>query len=267
VVISYSGPIPRKDDLTVISYLPGKMQYFYINRDGFGQTDVSYNTPGLYPVKIFSNNLQLASASVLVESEGWLKFIRSGGKEIPVSEKRRSQIQTKISKEKVVKVGLDTTKRFYTVFKNFKTFGIEGEQFTFETDVFNTQSTVEPRDELFTLKIRCENYPVILQFAKWIPRNGFFVQFSETIYDVPKRKRLVEFLLTSPGWQKIKVTSEDFKIKVWLNGKPIYEESYTKPLGPILGLEYDFAGAGEIRSSVISNNKRKIWNGVPGNSN
>jgi len=259
VAFNYSGPVPDPSDLTVISTEGGKMQYFNINKDGFGKMTYSYKEPGLYHAKIFSNNHQLAFCPVLVNSNGWLMSAKNENTTKNFYPDTSFRNPLGISKSECYQEGIDTNNRFYTSVKQFRRFGLNGDSFTFTSVLRNPKSGKELNDGLLTMKIRCGNFPIIFQIARWTPRNGFFVQLSEKLFENEERKSFTNLVTSLWDWRKITVTTGGKKIRILLDNTLVLEDSYKLPLGEVLGLEFEFAGAGEIGNIKLSDYRGIVW--------
>jgi hypothetical protein len=248
VTFAYSGPVPDPADLTVITCESGKMQYFQINPEGFGQSSYLYEQPGLYHAKVFSNNRQLAFSPVLVESEDWLVSARVDNKDFNLIKAKPKNDELSFSTKDLSKAGIDTFGRFHSRMRQFKDYGYSGDSLSFSIELQNQAVNNENRDQLVSIRLRCGNYPLIIQLARWMPRDGFFVQISEKLFETPERKKFNNLIQPLDHWQKLTIKTFRNQTQVWLGDKELLREKFKLPYGSLLGIELDFVGKGSFRN-------------------
>jgi len=259
VKFNYQGPVSDPDDLTVIRLESGLMENFDINSAGYGSRKHTFDKPGIYPIRIFCNRHQLAYFPFLVPSLYWSATIRKGVKikELPIEPDEFPFLH--LNNAILKKSGIDSNSRFSTSLARFKDYGLSGDNFTFTSAIRNNQTKPELKDQLSKILIRCANNSIHLQFAKILPRHGFFIQISDNYLSKGNLSKDSGFVQPLENWRVVKVQTKNKNCKVWIDNKLILEENYTLPLGDVVGLEYIFVGSGEVKNLQLSDKRGKIW--------
>ena len=217
------------------------LQYLNINTQSKqGSTTHTYTEPGLYHIKIFSNKQTLAELPVTIPSKDWMGRVH-------FTEKDREAIDFNvhgIDKEKLAALLPKEPIRFWTSYRYFNNFSIEGETFILKSRFRNTPANNETRDGNTFLEVNGEHNDIRVQLANNSSSIKFFQVFSEQkteTLDGP-----LAFRTHLSDWQELIIKNDHQTVTVFLNGKELYQTTYKEPIGTIKGLQFSFIGLGEI---------------------
>jgi hypothetical protein len=208
-----------------------------------------YNIPGHYQVSLMQGEQVLSTLEVKMQSSGWVGtvYLKKNDVEI-INEKTMHQLKDKLylSPSQLQSAGIDTNQVNWVEFRNFRDYGVNGDNFVFETRFKNNvaEGGLECLESIFRL-IDAEDNLLRLQFIQPGCSRWAVIQFSEIELD-GKFADLTRFSTNLSQWQHLKMEVKNKTARVYLEDKLIYQSAYQKPVGPIKGIIYNFRGSGAV---------------------
>lgn len=216
----------------------------------------TYQVPGVFHPKLVINNQPIDSVQVVAKSNGWVFFFQK-----PFETSRfwmDNMVQTPsykefmtLSRRELLRYGFDTTGIYYTTHRNIRDFGISADDFKLEVKFRNGPGTggISCYDSRFTVLGEHSNSLVWMmeenchQFCE--------LKFGENHYE-GETSDLSYLARDLTRWNILIMEVEEKTAAVYFNDEKIYEESYTRPSGEIMGLEARFKGSGMVEYILLT---------------
>jgi hypothetical protein len=208
------------------------------------QVSHTYEKPGYYQAKIFSNKEVLATESILVETGGWQCTVYQHENPIPVSYKPILGSLTMVPAE-LSKASVDTSQQFHLTFQNYRNINLCGDSFTFAARLRSIPNHTNGYLPKVQIKLVFGNKPVFLSFDSSATSVTIYNQISDVI--LPEKDQKKFFRKSISQWSDIRFTTSNQTAKVFFNDKEIYTTTYNDHLGSLKGLEFRFRGIGEVQ--------------------
>ena len=227
---------------------------------GKGRISHTYYRIGHYSIKIFSNKILLAKSNVLISNSSWAAFCLQGNFEKWIEPKIGKGF-LRLSGAEIANNGLDTSRPIWTSFELYKTFEDLGDDFVVEGRIRNPPNTHNHFLPKVQFKLTFENERCFITLDTSDSVKDIYCKFGE--FTVPVADQKANFRRSIGNWSTLKMEVINKNVKVYLNGKQLYNCAYKTPLGKLNGLEFRFRGLGEIDELKIVNlNKELIYHEV-----
>ncbi|MEO9964960.1 MAG: hypothetical protein ABJF11_04180 [Reichenbachiella sp.] len=210
-----------------------------------------YYYPGYFRSKFVADEIVLKEADVYIETQGWQATINT--EPLPVYLSDKDLIKTnhlRLSENGLKHLGRHYKPVSFHYYKREE--NILGSDFEFETAI---------RYAMANRVSACKYAKVVLHFSEGvfliplvIP--GCVGEANLIVMDnfiSGKSNDLSAFGVSLQDWQKINVSATDNRLSIDLAGQPIYTASFKMDPGHLVGISYQFDGAGEIDYLRLSN--------------
>ncbi|RYU97445.1 hypothetical protein [Emticicia agri] len=220
-----------------------------VTKGNHQQTDIYY-LPGYYMAKLIADDSIIREIPVHIKTDDWVIAAHQNTIENKILLSKywlpdgivgvRSSILTSHK--------IDIAEPFILTFHHSRDLKIDGNNFVFSSD-FKIDSTgiVCPATALL-LKGEHE-YMYINLSAKGCESN-LNMNIAERKFD-GKNIDLTAFGTSVYNWQHIKVTNQNQKVSIQLNGKEIFQTTYAKSLGELKEVGFIFKGNGIIKEARV----------------
>lgn len=149
------------------------------------------------------------------------------------------------TKKTLFSVGMDTTRIVVLHLENFRRTGANADSFALKTRLKNVS---------FWPAIRCYSVYVDVLGSKNKIRfkltNEGCSSFGEFVLSEKKGTGrtgdLSEFTIDIKKWTDVEIKNENRNVKVKINSNEVFDETYTQPLGEIVGVSLQFHGSGYV---------------------
>lgn len=219
-----------------------------------------YEEPGRYYAVLKQNKRPLGLATVYLKSAGWVATARmmyDTTRVYPIEVPGLFQgNKNSISAREVARAGVDTNRTFFIDFTNSQPTEIDGDNFDLIARVQTSPDRAGVRCSQVRLTLFGESSRHRIDVMKPGCLHWANLQLSEVIKE--GQLEAMDFLgadLRDGGTLELKV--EDKHARLYINGKQVYETTYSQSLKKIYGLDIMFAGVGTIHSVSLTDLKTK----------
>ncbi|MBT28527.1 MAG: hypothetical protein CMO01_02620 [Thalassobius sp.] len=224
------------------------------------QFTTMYYYPGVHQAKLIANDSIIKETPIRINTNGWLAFARYNYTDkIPVY--FRDEIQKdgvlSVSKQQLAESKIDLSKNpivsYYCV-DNFT--GLSSGNFTFETrlkcdSVFNITCPY-----VFICLLGEYDMNIIPLTTKGCVGN-VNLKFGDTTH-TGKNHDLSVFGAEVYQWQDLKVEARNNKAIITINEHQKYEIPFSKDIGEVTGISFNFTGTGSVDYVRLLNGEKKL---------
>jgi hypothetical protein len=209
----------------------------------------TYQIPGYYQVQLKKKEDTIAINKVLAMSETWDSYFVQESNlgefwlDNEIEQYRDSLGYLYFSPKKLIDKGFDTSKVFYIHNRLFREFGIDGDNFEFETRFKSTKDLGGITCYDFVMRLVCEKNLNYINLVENGCSQYSGIRFGETALS-GGRDNLSDFKINVEDWNVLSVTVKQKQVEVFINNELIYKEKYQQPNGKIVGIENVFKGSG-----------------------
>lgn len=225
----------------------------------------TYQIPGQYVIKLKSEGKNVVKKKVLAKSDGWESFFNP---EIAIGD---YWLDNKIPKSAMLNnlyyapkyldsVGFNTNQVYYLSNRFYNEFNIDGDNFELNAKFKNSEDLGGITCFDFIIRIICENETNNIKLMENGCSQFSGMKIGETVLS-GVNKDLSAFKFNLNTWNYLKIKTNNRFAQVYINRNKIFEGSYTKPNGNIVGLEIIFKGSGmldNLRLKDLKTNKKYI---------
>jgi hypothetical protein len=219
-----------------------------INREHKQMTSVYYY-PGHYNAKLVLNDKVIKEHSLLIATEGWLGMgSRDESADIPVYlplQKIQKEGALYASPEVLAAHKIDTRKDFYVGYSNARDFGVNGDHFMLEASVKNNMEEGGLTCQESFIFIDGEKGVIWFTLSALGCVGNASLRFGD-VFVSGQNNDLSAFGTDLSVWNQIKCIVKNKEVEILLNDKRIYSLAYEEPIGKIMGLNFNFHGAGAV---------------------
>jgi hypothetical protein len=210
-----------------------------------GSVTAWYQIPGHFKVQVVANGKPASEKlPVHVLSDGWVAGV-SKEREFNPWDFRKLPYEGRLyfDRAQAHAMHADTSRLYWSEWRNVRDFGVDGDNFTFETRVKNSAAEGGLKCQDVLLRLFGEREDLRVQFVqpgcfRWVA-----VRFAE-IEKSGDTEDLSAFGQEIGQWADVKIQVKNRQAAVFFNGKRIYEAAYRQPVGMIKGISYKFFGTG-----------------------
>lgn len=257
VNVEYAIPPGLREDLLLVSFGDGRLDFAQIDSSGNGHLTHRYTDYGYYPVKLFSNRRLVSLIPVLITNPTWLVAASNDGHRdvVYVKPALREGVLTLREKD-AYRFVQDTLTRVSTQFRKFRDFGADGDNCTTEFRIrcpANASNTHTPKVHV-KLSFKNETAHITLDNSN-TARN---IYHKVADYTMPVAEQLRIFRQDVSDWSVLSFETKNKTYRIRLNDKLLYEGRYNSALGALYGMNLRFVGIGEIDHILVYNSKGNL---------
>lgn len=212
-----------------------------------------YEYPGLFSTAIFSNSKRISEKSIVrVKTEGWQSlayYIANPSKReryYPVPVIKKSHEGTYSPKmHDLFLLGMDTTQLIETRLDNFFYGQQNGDSFSFSTRLKNDGKWSAVRCNTTVIYITGEHGSLMFKFVKPGCSLWLELRLSEK-HTTGVNTDLSNLAIDLTSWRDVRIENQSQTIHLYIDGKQVLTDSYTKSIGNIAGISYTFHGTGSV---------------------
>lgn len=281
-LISTEGRIPKSAEFEYTT--PNSKDSFSICYDGYFEpipvpngikmkSTYYYQYPGYFKVRMWKKKVIVSeSTPVYLQTNGWEAFgLYHQQKQLehffPISvDKMTKNGIFSPTKDDIRSLGMDTNKLVEIRMENYKPTGSNGDNFTLETTLKNSDVWSQSNCNSVFLVITGRKESIKLHFTN--PGCSYWIRFrlSEKMLN-NKNDNLSDFVFNLAEWQKLRVENRNKNISIFVNDIKRYSNYYNETIGEIVGVTVIFQGNGYLKNYLLSDlNGREIFK-FPGNMN
>jgi len=222
-----------------------------------------YYYPGYHRAKLILNETIVKQHDIHITTNGWLGLVRYRMDQlIPTylpSNKLIVNGRLFVSEEVLKQNNIAVGEKEYSVsYYNVRDFeGLSGDNFILETEIMSKLDEGALTCQDMMMFIMCENG----RQAFSIGEAGCAANLNLKTMDewvLGRENDLSMFGCDMDKWNKVTYSVKDNTINISLNDKHIYEVSYEKSAGRIIGLHYFFNGTGSVNYVKLLDENKKI---------
>ncbi|MEP1780754.1 hypothetical protein [Reichenbachiella sp.] len=210
-----------------------------------------YYYPGYFRSKFVADEVVLKETDVYIETEGWQSTINTNP--LPVYLSDKDLIKTgalRLSENGLKHLGRHYEPVSFHYYKREK--NISGDHFNFETSI---------RYDMANKVSACKYAKVVLHFSEGVFLIPFVIpgcvgEANLLVMDnfiSGQKNDLSAFGISLDDWQKIAISSLNKHLSIYINDQEIYSAKYQMEPGHLVGISYQFDGAGEVDYLTLSN--------------
>lgn len=220
-----------------------------------------YYYPGHFNAKLVVDNNIIMEHGLLIPTNGWLGFIDGAENNVAPTYFYPKELikEGHMQADKSVMVGekASTSHNFFITYSNAKDFGLNGDDFTLETTIKNS---------LAEGGLTCQQSYIYLDGESGLI--GFPVSALGCVGSIGleagdvnisgKNSDLSSFGADLNEWTKIKCIAKNKKVAFFINDRLVYTVAYKEPIGKIMGINFNFHGAGAVDFVRLYDGKLKL---------
>lgn len=220
-----------------------------------------YYYPGFHKAKLIANDSILKRFSVHITTDGWMPLIRySLLDNIPIYLKKNHHVTNgalHIAQNDLISSNVNFDKDFVLSYYNVREFeNTYSDNFLLDTrivcDSINTIACPG-----FELVVICEAHIFFVRMmGKGCERN-IGIKMGEVYHDGIKSD-LSAFGRDLHQWQRLQIQIVDKQARIYLDKQPVYTINFKNDFGKVVGLVYNFTGAGAVDYVKLKNGANKL---------
>ena len=230
-----------------------------------GNKTISYffQSPGIFRVRMLANEKVVSdTTTVIVETKGWQSlayYFEQDYKKrffsIPIKNLENSYFHPRT--EDLISAGMDISKIIVLRLDNFHPTGVDGDNFSLNTTVKNTDHWTGVHCNSIYLRIFGRKETIDFRFTN--PGCSYWIscKFGEKTFNLTNGD-VSDFVFDISEWQNIRVENKNKQLDLFVNNVKRFTNSYNKSLGEIVGVSILFHGNGYVKSYQLTDLKQKV---------
>lgn len=219
-----------------------------IYKKNYTLTDIYYE-PGYHNAKLIVNNKMVKSVGVSIPTDKWMFYaIETVPKSMPLYIKKENFIQNgalQISKDDLPGSNIDLQKSYHYVYSFFPSkFTVPADNFILKARVRMDNVRNEPCP-MIMYEVYTQHYFMYFRTTPTGCSSTNNAQFGELQLN-GKIHNLSAFGTDVTKWQEVEMIVKDRQVKIYLDKKAIFENSYTQTAGMITGIGFISNGLCEV---------------------
>ena len=210
-----------------------------------------YYYPGYYVAKLVLNDQVIKEFPLLITTDGWIALYKKNYmQEIPVYLKNIDPVKNGrlyISVEDLETNKIANDKDYFIGFYNAADYGeVYSDNFGFETLVRNDPAEGGLTCQYAAITLQCQDGVIITSFSDpgctsnlALAAGNIFLNGSDNDLSV--------FGIDLTGWRKIRYNVVNRNIIIRVDNKEIYQLTFKRHMGKIIGISYNFYGCGSVK--------------------
>lgn len=233
-----------------------------VTKENHFQTFIYYY-PGFHVARLTIDGKIIKRQKINISTAGWEAVVDDDVSQdipryIPNNEIVRDG-RLYVSKEMLVKqeVPVEDKNFFVNYFNVGNLDSVSAANFTLETSIRNDPAEGALVCQYSQVTLICENGMISIPFCYPGCASKAHLHVAEVFRDGNKND-LSPFGCDLSGWRNIRIKSIDRNVSVLIDGKPVYNLTYTKDLGRIAGFHYKFYGCGSVDMIDLQDGRNKV---------
>ncbi|MGC4038998.1 MAG: hypothetical protein QM764_23775 [Chitinophagaceae bacterium] len=264
VVFDFDASAAEDRDSVFISQTWDTRRKMLINKNDKHHSSIYYY-PGYFRAKLMIGDEIVKEHDVQIRTDGWLGLIEAEwGKEPLYFKKeeitRQNEIAIDDSLLRKYNIALSPQPPPVRLYNQKDIHGITIDNFTFQTELKSLSNIGANACQRIEVLLQAKNEILIVPLVnKACIGDIYLVAYG--FYTDSKKDDLSGFGCDLHEWTKLKIDCKNRHIRFLVNNKEIYSTEITRPAAEIVGVQYRFNGAGEVRNTVLSgaDNKEVIF--------
>lgn len=223
-----------------------------------GKVSHYYHETGYYPVQLRNDDYSYKTIGMFCETNDWsCKYITRDKKIYRGNCKSGLQSGLYLSPDTIIKNGIDYNEVDWVNYHSIGTMEVDGDDFSFQTSIQNSFSTGAIASYETLVILGGETGYFQLEILK--PGSFYWAEMHFGEKHIWGRNEDFAFLqrdMLKPHTLSLEVKNQ--KAVYFIDGKKVFETTYTQPIGKIKGLVYIFRGSGKVYSYQFKNSGGKI---------
>ena len=226
-----------------------------------GKTSHTYFTKSTFDISLLDRRRNVVKTiQTYIKTEGWDCFVEQEGIKIEIDStnfKKAGYLAADVSM--FHKQGIDSIRPYRLYYRNFKKFGVEGENLQFRTRFkpFFRKGYIECSHVQIELIGESGRFLITLM-AEGCAGSNKSVIVGRDRYD-GIHSDLGGLVVESDKWQELMLLSRNKELILYLNKREVFKMSYDDVVGKIIGLRYEFKGNGIVESYVFDRHKNMVF--------
>ncbi len=206
--------------------------------------------PGLFPIKLYSNDNVYGVQQVLLNSGGWRGSTDNNKRPLQKSEFVLDDVLHLKNADNVQKL---PNGDYYTCFNIFRNFNMSGDNFTLEADIKNPPNEGSPWAHDISVDIIGFERPITFNFLSPDAIKYANLVVGNTDFKIGNKQPILQKLgVLFPKWKHLTVSCHNRKITILLDETTIINETYEGEIGQIIGLQFSFKGSGYMKNVLLN---------------
>ncbi|CAL2087324.1 hypothetical protein [Tenacibaculum sp. 190524A02b] len=217
------------------------------------QATGQYYYPGYFRAKLLVNKKIIKEHDLFIKSNGWIGTIDY--KPIPkyVEEKKVLKNKSLLFAEETINEIKQSSEPVNSTYHYVDDLGnISGDNFELHTSIKHLFIDKWGVCQKTTITIIGTKSAILIPLTISGCVSEIGVMFSEKYFD-GKKHDLSPFGTDLSSFKNIKISVKNKQVRVFLNKQEIYNETYTKTLGMVVGVRFKFKGVGEVKGFSLKN--------------
>jgi hypothetical protein len=220
-----------------------------------------YYFPGFHRAKLIANDSIIKRFRVHITTDGWLPLTRyslTDGN--PIYLQKENMVRNgslHLTRDDLVAASVNMEKKVILSYYNIREFdNTQSDHFSIDTRIRcdSLQTVACPG---FELVIVCEEHIYFVRMMGKGCERDIAVKVGEVVHD-GIHKDLSVFGRNLYQWQHLQIKIVDKKATIYLDEQPVYSIPYKKDFGRVVGLSYNFSGAGAVDYVRLMNGDNRV---------
>jgi hypothetical protein len=254
VVFTYHASKAKTDSVFIVQTWDIRRKTL-VPKNGNNHSAIYYY-PGFFNTKLIIDSTVVKNQDLQISTDGWLGLVEMPEKPIYFSkEEIKAMVGIKVDDNLLAKHSLPTQPSSPKVrfFNQHDMDNLMNDNFTFETEFRNHNPAADNACHFTEILIQCKNDIIIVPLADSACVGDLSIAFAG-FYKQAKFSDLSGFGANLNNWTKLKIECKNRHAVFYVNGKKAYDLDCPHNPKGIVGVQYRFVGAGEIKYS-------RFWDG------
>jgi len=224
------------------------------------QVSSIYYYPGFYRAGLVVDGKVVKNHPLLIQTQGWLPLIERSPVPVyfkPEQALRKGQLGLSPQQIEAVNVPLQPTPPWVSYYWVGDWSHLSSDNFTLDTQLKNDYAEGSGTCQHTELVVLCQNNAFVLPFS----RPGCVSALTLHVVDqhlTGDKNDLSAFGCDFSDWVGVRCEVRNKTLRVFLNGKAVYQLRFQNEAGPLVGLCYRFQGTGSVRAVRLTDGAGKI---------
>ncbi len=235
----------------------------YLSPDN-SMINFSYTSPGVYDVILYTRSKVLDKSKILAYSSDWEGGYypnRADSLYVPFLNQdfyRHDDVFYADPDPLLNEEGVVLKDRYYTSYRLYSPFNKSLDSLSLETSVLNNASTGTMMCYDTGIQLIGDSGIIEFNFTQLNCQSFAGLQVSEKVLS-GQDTDLSPLSVEMSNWLNIEVVTENNEFNLYLDDQLIYEQSYEKPLGNLIGIIYYFFGTGQVDDLKVFDQEHDLF--------
>jgi hypothetical protein len=220
-----------------------------------------YYYPDHYDARIVIDNKIIKTIPLLINTDGWLPLVtteRYQEKPVYIDKKLIENQNLYIPPEQVKALGIDIAKDYFVSFYKVQDFGdITGDNFTLVSEIRNNADDGGSSCQYSEIVIKFENGRLLTPISNIGCTSILNIDYGDK-YLKGSENDFSSLGTNLSDWKSIKIEVINKHVTVYIERKKVFDLSFNRSLGKLIGIHYLFNGCGSVRSTELFDQKSNL---------